>query len=403
MSTEHTNTPRADSPQSAAEAVRGARQHPPEATPGESDPILELAQAMEGPLRIPAHTPDAVRDTVASLERRLIGGQREFRRREVASEAGVSLHSARKLWRAIGFPELSDDEVFFTQADKEALGTMVGMVREGKLTEETAISLMRSVGQMTDRMVVWQIEALVEDMIANQNMSDRQARRQLFSLLPEIIPAIEDLLLYSWRRQLNSAVHRMALRVETGVAAYQQDSGESDGGTPLPLARAVGFADLVSYTSLSRRMNERTLAQLVQRFEAKCAEIISVGGGRLVKTIGDEVLYVAETPQAGAQIALSLSRELAKDELFPQTRGAVVWGRLLSRLGDIYGPTVNMAARLTSLAEPGSVLTDAITANTLRNDARFVLTAQEITAVRGFGDIQPYELSAGEGEGLVID
>ncbi|MCZ4141379.1 adenylate/guanylate cyclase domain-containing protein, partial [Escherichia coli] len=109
------------------------------------------------------------------------GGQREFRRREVASEAGVSLHSARKLWRAIGFPELSDDEVFFTEADKKALGTMVGMVREGTLTEETAISLMRSVGQMTDRMVVWQIEALVEDMIANQNLSDRQARRQLFS------------------------------------------------------------------------------------------------------------------------------------------------------------------------------------------------------------------------------
>lgn len=403
MSTEHTNTPRADSPQSAAEAVRGARQHAPAATPDESDPILELAEAMEGPLRIPAHTPEAVRDTVASLEKRLIGGQREFRRREVASEAGVSLHSARKLWRAIGFPELSDDEVFFTEADKKALGTMVGMVREGTLTEETAISLMRSVGQMTDRMVVWQIEALVEDMIANQNLSDRQARRQLFSLLPEIIPAIEDLLLYSWRRQLNSAVHRMALRVETGVAAYNQDRGEDDGGTPLPLARAVGFADLVSYTSLSRRMNERTLAQLVQRFEAKCAEIISVGGGRLVKTIGDEVLYVAETPQAGAQIALSLSRELAKDELFPQTRGAVVWGRLLSRLGDIYGPTVNMAARLTSLAEPGTVLTDAITANTLRNDARFVLTAQEITAVRGFGDIQPYELSAGEGAGLVID
>lgn len=403
MSTEHTNTPRADSPQSAAEAVRGARQHAPVATPAESDPILELAEAMEGPLRIPAHTPDAVRDTVASLEKRLIGGQREFRRREVASEAGVSLHSARKLWRAMGFPELSDDEVFFTEADKKALGTMVGMVREGKLTEETAISLMRSVGQMTDRMVVWQIEALVEDMIANQNMSDRQARRQLFSLLPEIIPAIEDLLLYSWRRQLNSAVHRMALRVETGVAAYNQDRGDEDGGTPLPLARAVGFADLVSYTSLSRRMNERTLAQLVQRFEAKCAEVISVGGGRLVKTIGDEVLYVAETPQAGAEIALSLSRELAKDELFPQTRGAVVWGRLLSRLGDIYGPTVNMAARLTSLAEPGTVLTDAITANTLRNDARFVLTAQEITAVRGFGDIQPYELSAGEGAGLVID
>ena len=404
MSTEHTSASRVDSPQSAAQAAAEARSksEAQRAPAVELDPIAELARAMENPLQVPAHTSDAVRDNVKSLEERLIGGQRKFRRREVAAEAGVSLHSARKLWRAMGFPELGDDEVFFTERDTQALGTMVGMVREGKLTEETAISLMRSIGQMTDRMVVWQIEALVEDMIANQNMSDRQARRHLFDLLPDLIPSIEDLLQYSWRRQLNAAVHRMALRVETGVAAYNQDNGNDD-DTPLPLARAVGFADLVSYTSLSRRLNERTLAKLVQRFEAKCAEIISVGGGRLVKTIGDEVLYVAETPQAGAQIALSLSQELAADELFPQTRGAVVWGRLLSRLGDIYGPTVNLAARLTSLAEPGMVLTDAVTANTLKNDDRFVLTAREVTAVRGFGDIQPFELSPGTGKGLVID
>ncbi len=402
MSTEHSSTPRADTPQSASVAAHQAREHTTVDTAPEADPILELAQAMEKPLQVPAHTPDAIRDTVAALEHRLIGGQRELRRREVAAEAGISLHSARKLWRAIGFPELSDDEVFFTKRDEEALATMVGMVREGQLTEETAISLMRSVGQMTDRMVVWQIEALVEDMIANQNMSDRQARRKLFDMLPDLIPQLEDLLLYSWRRQLNSAVHRMALRAEAGVAAYNQGGGGDD-DTPLPLARAVGFADLVSYTSLSRRMNERTLAKMVQRFESKSAEIISVGGGRLVKTIGDEVLYVAETPQAGARIALSLSQEFEADEMLPQTRGAVVWGRVLSRLGDIYGPTVNMAARLTSLAQPGTVLTDALTANTLKNDERFVLTAQEITAVRGFGEIQPYELSHGKGAGLVID
>ena len=87
---------------------------------------------------------------------------------------------------------------------------------------------------------------------------------------------------------------------------------------PLPLARAVGFADLVSYTSLSRRMNEKTLAQLVQRFENKCAEIISVGGGRLVKTIGDEVLYIAETPAAGAEISLALSRRFTDDDILPR-------------------------------------------------------------------------------------
>ncbi|WP_418908627.1 adenylate/guanylate cyclase domain-containing protein [Glutamicibacter endophyticus] len=391
-----------NSPQAASEAAREAREHTAHENHVVADPIAELTQALKSPLQVPESTPKDVKNLVSELEERLIGGPREFKRRDVAADAGISLHSARKLWRAIGFPELSDDEVFFTRGDEHALKTMVSLVREGKLTEETAISLMRSVGQMTDRMVVWQIEAIIEDMIANQNMSDRQARRQLIEILPEIISPLEELLNYSYRRQLNAGIHRLALRAETGVAAYAQDSGDDD-DTPLPLARAVGFADLVSYTSLSRRMTERTLAQLVQRFESKCAEIISIGGGRLVKTIGDEVLFVAETPQAGAQISLALSKEFEADELLPKTRVAVVWGRILSRLGDIYGPTVNLAARLTSLAEPGSVLTDAITANTLKGDPRFVLTAREITSVRGFGDIQPFDLSAGEGGRLVID
>ncbi|GAA0189043.1 adenylate/guanylate cyclase domain-containing protein [Glutamicibacter creatinolyticus] len=403
MSSEHTSPSRSETPQAASDAALEARTQALPKIRLEADPIQELAQAMENPLQVPAQAPAGIKETVAALEQRLLGGKREFKRREVAAEAGISLLSARKLWRAMGFPELGDDEVFFTQRDEEALKSMVGLVREGKLTEETAISLMRSVGQMTDRMVVWQVEALIEDMVTNQSMSDRQARRELVNILPQLIGPIEDLLLYSWRRQMNAAIHRLSVRAEAGVAAYNQHSGEDDDDTPLPLARAVGFADLVSYTSLSRRMNERTLAQLVQRFEAKSAEIISVGGGRLVKTIGDEVLFVAETPQAGALISLALAKEFEADELLPKTRVAVVWGRLLSRLGDIYGPTVNLAARLTSLAEPGTVLTDAITANTLRNDERFVLTAQEITSVRGFGDIQPYLLSAGEGGRLVID
>ncbi len=132
----------------------------------------------EKPLQVPAHTPDDIRDTVAALERRLIGGQRELRRREVAADAGISLHSARKLWRAIGFPELSDDEVFFTKRDEEALATMVGLVREGQLTEETAISLMRSVGQMTDRMVVWQIGAAVG--ADDRQLADEGSVEQVF-------------------------------------------------------------------------------------------------------------------------------------------------------------------------------------------------------------------------------
>ncbi|MGO4193520.1 adenylate/guanylate cyclase domain-containing protein [Arthrobacter sp. YAF17] len=351
----------------------------------------------------PTGTMSAERIALKALEQRLLGGERKLRRREVASGAGLSLLSARKLWRALGFPNIDDEDVAFTERDQAALNTIVDLVRAGKLTEEAAISVTRAIGQMTDRMVVWQVEALVEDMVQNQGVTDAVARKRLVGELPSLVDALEEMLLYSWRRQLNAGVQRLAVRAEAGLASSEEGREGDEDDAPLPLARAVGFADLVSYTSLSRRMNEKTLAQLVQRFENKCAEIISVGGGRLVKTVGDEVLYIAETPAAGAEISLALCQAFTDDEILPQARVAMVWGRILSRLGDIYGPTVNLAARLTALADPGTVLVDSMTAGALEQDERFVLLPRQAEDVRGFGEIHPVELQRGSGRGLVLD
>lgn len=347
--------------------------------------------------------PQERRISPKELEAMLLGGERTLKRREVAAGVGLSLYSARKLWRALGMPNFTDDDLAFTQADLEHLKVMPRLVREGVLTEDAAISVTRAIGQMTDRMVVWQVEALIEDMVSTEGLSDAEARRALIDRIPELIGPLEEMLVYSWRRQLTAGVQRLALRAQAGLERSAEGRDGSEDDAPLPLARAVGFADLVSYTSLSRRMNERTLAQLVQRFENRCAEIISVGGGRLVKTIGDEVLYIAETPVAGAQIALALAREFAEDEILPECRVAMVWGRVLSRLGDIYGPTVNLAARLTAIAEPGQVLIDDITAKALGEDERFVLDPQAPQLVRGFGEIHPVALRPGTGPGIVLD
>ncbi|MCY1159829.1 MAG: adenylate/guanylate cyclase protein [Citricoccus sp.] len=340
---------------------------------------------------------------ISALETDLLGGPRTLTRREMAGELGVSLISARKLWRALGFPNVQDGDRAFTPKDTAAIGTMIDLVRRGVLNEETAISLTRSIGQMTDRMVVWQIEALVENKISEEGMTDPEARRAVVGMLPELIEPLEQVMEYSYRRQLNAALQRLTVRAEAGLAASAIGRDGSEDDAPLPLARAVGFADMVSYTSLSRRMNERTLAQMVQRFENKCAEIISIGGGRLVKTVGDEVLFNAETPEAGAQISLALAKAMSEDPVLPSARVSLVWGRVLSRLGDIYGPTVNLASRLTALADPGSVLVDAMTALALEGDERFVLIPQPPQMVRGFGEIRPSILMSGTGGGLVVD
>lgn len=334
---------------------------------------------------------------VRHLDSLLLGSQRNLRRREAAREAGLSTASAQKIWRALGFPNLSDDDVYFTGEDVRALRVVSNLVQEEKFSEEAALSLARSVAQLTDRMVVWQIEALVEDMVAHRDMTDAAARRELLRLLPELLEPLEQLLGYAWRRQLSAAVQRLAMRGERADGSTVSLNDVDPGGGALPLARGVGFADLVSYTSLSRQMNERTLANLVQRFEKRCAEVISIGGGRVIKTIGDEVMFLAETPDGGAQISLALARIIREDPLLPQARVAFVWGRVLPRLGDLYGPTVNLASRLVALTEPGGVMVDASTAKVLEGDERFVLTPQPTRNVRGFGDVRPVSISQGRG------
>jgi adenylate cyclase len=76
----------------------------------------------------------------------------------------------------------------------------------------------------------------------------------------------------------------------------------------------------------------------------------------MVKTIGDEVMYVSDTANAAALIALRLTERSIGDKLLPETRAGLAYGSMLSREGDYYGPVVNLASRLTDIARPGEVL-----------------------------------------------
>lgn len=358
---------------------------------------------LRNPVQANVYASPESRAAFHELEELLLGSERTMTRREAAKKGDLSLLNARKIWRAMGFPNLSDEEVYFTDGDAEALREIAGLVLDDEITEEGTLSLVRAMAQMTDRMVVWQVEAMVEDLVMNGDYTDAGARRELLRLLPRLMPTLEKLLLYSWRRQLNAAVQRLAMRQERpdgSTVSGLRDVSDEDDSKNLPLARGIGFADMVSYTSLSRQMNERTLAHMVQHFESKCAEIISIGGGRLVKTVGDEVLYNAETPEAGAEIALALAESIAADGVLPEARVSVVWGRVLSRMGDIYGPTVNLAARLTSLADPGTILVDQVTAQTLESNPDYLLVPQPPRIVRGFGEVQPNMLLRGQGAGF---
>jgi adenylate cyclase len=97
----------------------------------------------------------------------------------------------------------------------------------------------------------------------------------------------------------------------------------------------------------------------VEHFENEMTRTVVDLGGRVIKMIGDEVLFVAEDPVSAAEAALIVTeRGEEKDDEFPRVRAGLAYGDVVSRLGDVYGPIVNIASRLTSVARPGSVLVD---------------------------------------------
>jgi adenylate cyclase len=118
---------------------------------------------------------------------------------------------------------------------------------------------------------------------------------------------------------------------------------------------AVGFVDLVGFTALSRHMTPRELTDTIERFESTAHDTATAKGGRVVKLIGDEAMFVAIDAGAACDIALTLVEHFAGDPAVTP-RGGLTYGALLNRGGDYYGPVVNLAARLAELAVPNELL-----------------------------------------------
>ena len=155
----------------------------------------------------------------------------------------------------------------------------------------------------------------------------------------EIMPKVVD---YVWRRHLQAEARRRMLR---------EGKSETEGDQ-----LAVGFADLVGFTALSQQVPDKELARIVDRFEAVAYDTVVARGGRVVKMIGDEVMFSVEAAEAAAEIALTLADSFRADEALSDVRVGLAYGSVLEQEGDLYGQVVNLASRVVGIAYPGSVV-----------------------------------------------
>ncbi|MFF1606625.1 adenylate/guanylate cyclase domain-containing protein [Amycolatopsis sp. NPDC058278] len=309
------------------------------------------------------------------LERVLLGGRRKYTRLEVAEKAGVPDERSRRLWRALGFATVRDDEVVFTDADVEAMRTADQLVQSGLIDPSIEVSVTRALGQHLSRLAEWQVDMLWE--LIKQQPELGRSERQVTRLVDGLLPELERVQNFVWRRHL---------------AAYAGRAFAASDEHLETRTEVVGFVDMVGYTRLTRQIGEDELSRVLDAFETVATEVIAEHHGRVVKMIGDEVLFVADAPVDAAEIALTLTERTSADETLPAVRAGMASGRILSRFGDVYGSVVNLAARLTSVARPGTILVDRELAAELAEEKAYELRARRPVTVRGYNRLRPAAL-----------
>lgn len=319
-------------------------------------------------------------DLVGAAEAAILGSGPRYTRVEVSRMTGVAPARLTGLWRALGFasPE-SDDEAMFLDADVDAIRGLDEVLGSGFLDRQAESAVVRTMGRTFSRLAEWEVDQL------RPLLGREPSAEEIRSTVDAVLPLMRDLQDYVWRRHLASAAGRV-------VPHGQGDrDADSTGHTT-----TVGFVDIVGFTRNSRKLSGPELGELVERFEATTNELVASARGRIIKTIGDEVMWSADDPVAAARVALALSRRHAADETFPQVRAGVALGPVLSRLGDVFGETVNIASRLTSLARPGTVLANEALARLLDEVEDLTLRRVPPAHVKGYSRLESWVVRPAE-------
>jgi adenylate cyclase len=122
----------------------------------------------------------------------------------------------------------------------------------------------------------------------------------------------------------------------------------------------VAFVDLAGFVALTEAHGAATAADFAARFAALAGRVVPPPA-RVVKTIGDAVMLAAPDPDSGLRAAVAVLEGCLAEPGFPIARGGIDHGEVVERDGDVFGPAVNLAARLTSYAAgPQLLLTERI-------------------------------------------
>lgn len=282
--------------------------------------------------------------SLLAVERLVLPDPLRYDLAEVSAATGLSVDLVGQLWRSLGFVEAHPGQRLFTDVDIEMLGSIAALLDSGLVDGELVVQMARVIGSSMARVASSLVDAIdPSDPVGTEHPSDDPDDERFAGVAPLLAPTLLLVNDYVWRRQV---------QVEARARMARDHAGAD------PDHRAVGFADLVGFTVLSQQVSAHELADVVDRFEGIAYDIVGRLGGRVVKMIGDEVMFAVDDEDTAAEIGLTLSETYRDDHHLADVRVGLAAGPVLQREADLFGPVVNRASRIVSLALPGSVLCD---------------------------------------------
>ena len=117
-------------------------------------------------------------------------------------------------------------------------------------------------------------------------------------------------------------------------------------------------------------------------------------GGRVIKSIGDSVLFVHDDAVAAVATAEEIIDAVGRDTRLPDVRLGLATGSVVMRMGDVFGRPVNLAARLTAVARRNRVIVDEATAAAAAGRGLSRTRRMPARPIHGFGLVEPLTLRA---------
>jgi adenylate cyclase len=286
--------------------------------------------------------------------------------RAVAANAGLDWATTLRLVTAAGLPT---DPEYHVSADEAAAIRLLAGSSNALLGREATLQLARVTGTTMARLAetivgVFRLQVELPRRTAGTAYVDvvKEYAELTQTMLPNFVSTLDAVL----RRQIVVVAERM----------WSTDPERSI----VTVHRTVGFVDLVGYTSSTASLSLRELTDVLVEFDLRTSEIVAASNGQIVKTIGDEAMFVTEDADDACRIALDLTE--ASGRTLPAVRVGLAAGEMASVFGDLYGPDVNLAARLVGAADPSTAVVSA----RVREESRGGFTFERLPplALKGF-------------------